>query len=33
MLINFNDRHAITEPGMNNCPGKAICDGDLVCLL
>lgn len=30
MLINFNDRHAITVSGMNNCPGKAICDGDLV---
>lgn len=30
MLINFNDRHAITVSGINNCPGKAICDGDLV---
>lgn len=30
MLISFNDRHAITVSGMNNCPGKAICDGDLV---
>ena len=30
MLINFNDRHAITVSGINNCPSKAICDGDLV---
>ena len=30
MLINFNDRHAITVSGINNCLGKAICDGDLV---
>ena len=30
MLINFNDRHAITVSGMNNCPGKVICEGDLV---